>query len=85
MRPTQACTVITTSTDEEIYFGYNEDRTIQQFDQETYIKFKKEKVICPVIAQEGRLYAINIPAACWIPVNTLKELEYVTMAFQKKR
>jgi NDP-sugar pyrophosphorylase family protein len=44
-----------------------------------------EKVICPVIAQEGRLYAINIPAACWIPVNTLKELEYVTMAFQKKR
>ena len=42
VRPTQACTVITTSTDEEIYFGYNEDRTIQQFDQETYIKFKKE-------------------------------------------
>jgi NDP-sugar pyrophosphorylase family protein len=43
-----------------------------------------EQVICPVIAQEERLYAINIPSACWIPVNTLKELEYVTMAFQKK-
>jgi predicted choloylglycine hydrolase len=41
-RPTQACTVITTSTEEGVYFGYNEDRTIKQFDQETYISFKAE-------------------------------------------
>jgi NDP-sugar pyrophosphorylase family protein len=68
---------------------------ISIFDPEIYGYFRRlisleaetsfENVVCPVIAKEERLYAINIASGCWIPVNTLKELEYVTMAFQKKR
>jgi NDP-sugar pyrophosphorylase family protein len=42
-----------------------------------------ENVISPVLAKEGRLFAINIPADTWIPVNTLKELELVTAALGK--
>ena len=41
-----------------------------------------ENVVCPVLAKEGRLFAINIPSETWIPVNTLKELERVTSTLQ---
>ena len=34
-----------------------------------------ENVICPLIASENRLYAINIPSDTWIPVNDLKGIE----------
>jgi NDP-sugar pyrophosphorylase family protein len=42
-----------------------------------------EGVICPVLAKEGRLFAVNIPSETWIPVNTLKELEQVTAVLEK--
>lgn len=34
-----------------------------------------EKVVCPVVARDGRLFAINIPSRTWIPVNDLKGIE----------
>ncbi|MDH4214666.1 MAG: sugar phosphate nucleotidyltransferase [Candidatus Thorarchaeota archaeon] len=65
---------------------------ITVFDPEVYGYFRRlvslqvessfENVICPVLAKEGRLFAINIPSETWIPVNTLKELERVTSALQ---
>ncbi len=42
-----------------------------------------ENVVCPVLAKEGRLFAINISSETWIPVNTLKELEQVTAGLEK--
>ncbi|TFG27728.1 hypothetical protein EU528_12370 [Candidatus Thorarchaeota archaeon] len=39
-----------------------------------------EKVICPVIAKEKKLFAINIPSESWIPVNDLKGLEQASEA-----
>ena len=36
-----------------------------------------ENVICPLLAKEGRLFAINIPSETWIPINDLKGLEQV--------
>ncbi len=41
-----------------------------------------EKVICPVIAKENRLFAINIPSETWIPVNDLKGLEAAAEAMK---
>jgi NDP-sugar pyrophosphorylase family protein len=41
-----------------------------------------EKVICPVIAKENRLFAINIPSETWIPVNDLKGLEQASDALR---
>jgi NDP-sugar pyrophosphorylase family protein len=34
-----------------------------------------ENVVSPILVREGRLFAINIPSANWIPVNDMKELE----------
>lgn len=34
-----------------------------------------ENVVAPIIAMEDKLFAINIPAGTWIPVNNLKGLE----------
>ena len=31
-----ACSVITTSSDNEVRFGYNEDRSLEQFNQKTF-------------------------------------------------
>jgi NDP-sugar pyrophosphorylase family protein len=55
------------------------------FDPEIYDYFRRlvslevessfENVVCPVIAREDRLYAINIPTETWIPVNDLKGIE----------
>jgi NDP-sugar pyrophosphorylase family protein len=55
------------------------------FDPESYEYFRRlvslevessfEKVVCPVIAKENRLFAINIPTEHWIPVNDLKGIE----------
>ncbi|MHA1863637.1 MAG: nucleotidyltransferase family protein [Candidatus Thorarchaeota archaeon] len=41
-----------------------------------------EKVICPVIAKENKLFAINIPSEVWIPVNDLKGLESAAEAMK---
>ena len=41
-----------------------------------------EKVICPVIAKEHRLFAINIPSDTWFPVNDLKGLEAAAAALK---
>ena len=58
---------------------------ISVFDPEIYDYFRRmialesessfEQVICPVIAKEKRLFAVNIPTESWIPVNDLKGLE----------
>lgn len=58
---------------------------ITVFDPEVYEYFRDlvslevessfENVVAPVIASEERLFAINIPAGTWIPVNNLKGLE----------
>lgn len=62
------------------------------FDPEIYEYFRRlvslevessfEKVVCPVIAEEGRLFGINIPSESWIPVNDLKGLEQVKTALE---
>jgi NDP-sugar pyrophosphorylase family protein len=58
---------------------------ITLFDPEVYDYFRRlvslkvessfENVVCPIIAEEGRLFAVNIPAGTWIPINDLKGLE----------
>ncbi|MHA2323660.1 MAG: nucleotidyltransferase family protein [Candidatus Thorarchaeota archaeon] len=58
---------------------------ITLFDSEVYDYFRElvsldvessfENVVCPALAKEGRLYAINISSDCWIPINDLKGLE----------
>ncbi len=62
------------------------------FDPEVYDYFRRlvslevessfENVICPVIAGERRLYAINIPSETWIPVNDLKGIEAAANALK---
>jgi NDP-sugar pyrophosphorylase family protein len=44
-----------------------------------------ENVICPLLAKEGRLYAINIPSSAWIPVNDLKGIEQARDAMAQER
>ena len=34
-----------------------------------------EKVVCPELAKEEKLFAVNIPSEAWIPVNDLKGIE----------
>ncbi|MFW9850521.1 MAG: NDP-sugar synthase [Candidatus Thorarchaeota archaeon] len=41
-----------------------------------------ENVICPILAKEGRLFAINIPTGTWIPVNDLKGIEQAKRALE---
>ncbi len=58
---------------------------LSTFDPEIYEYFRRmvdlsvessfENVICPTLAQEGKLYSIEFPSDCWIPVNDLKGLE----------
>jgi NDP-sugar pyrophosphorylase family protein len=58
---------------------------ITVFDPEVYSYFRRlvsldvessfENVVCPALAQENRLFAINIPSESWIPVNDLKGIE----------
>jgi NDP-sugar pyrophosphorylase family protein len=62
------------------------------FDSEVYEYFRNlvsleiessfENIICPVIAEEKRLFAINVPSETWIPINNLKELEQARIALQ---
>jgi len=41
-----------------------------------------ESVICPVLSNEKRLFAVSIPAEAWIPVNDLKGIEAVKKAIK---
>jgi NDP-sugar pyrophosphorylase family protein len=41
-----------------------------------------ESVVCPELAREDKLFAINIPASTWIPVNNLKGLEQAAAALR---
>ena len=41
-----------------------------------------ENVVCPVIAREGRLYAVNVPPNTWIPLNDVKGLEQASIALE---
>jgi NDP-sugar pyrophosphorylase family protein len=62
------------------------------FDPEVYAYFRRlisldvessfENIVCPVLAKEGRLFAINIPSEAWIPVNDLKGIEAIAKAIQ---
>jgi NDP-sugar pyrophosphorylase family protein len=55
------------------------------FEPEVYDYFRKlisleiessfENVICPVLSQKRKLFAINIPSETWIPVNDLKGIQ----------
>jgi len=67
---------------------------ITVFDPEVYDYFRKlvslevessfENVVCPVIARENRLYAINIPTESWVPVNDLKGIETAASALKSE-
>jgi MurNAc alpha-1-phosphate uridylyltransferase len=41
-----------------------------------------ESVVCPEIAKEQRLFAINIPSENWIPVNDMKGIEQARNAMR---
>lgn len=66
---------------------------ITLFDPEAYDYFRRlvslekessfENVVSPVLAREGRLYAVNIPSENWIPVNDLKGIEAAKAAMQR--
>jgi NDP-sugar pyrophosphorylase family protein len=66
---------------------------ITLFDPEAYDYFRRlisldressfENIISPVLAREGRLYAVNIPSENWIPVNDLKGIEMARSAMEK--
>ena len=65
---------------------------ITVFDPDVYDYFRRlvslevessfENIVCPIIAKEGRLFAVNIPASTWIPINDLKGLETTREALQ---
>ena len=67
---------------------------ITVFDPEVYSYFRRlvsldvessfENVVCPVLAQENRLFAINIPSESWIPVNDLKGIEKARLALMQE-
>ncbi len=67
---------------------------ITLFEPEVYDYFRKyvslevessfENVVCPIIAGEDRLYAINIPTETWIPVNNLKGIEAAASALKSE-
>lgn len=60
---------------------------ITLFEPQVYDYFKRlvslevessfENIVCPVLANEGLLFAVNIPSSTWIPINDLKGLEQV--------
>ena len=64
------------------------------FDPEVYSYFRRlvslevessfENVVCPVLAEENRLFAINIPSESWIPVNDLKGIEKARRALAQE-
>ena len=64
------------------------------FDPEVYSYFRRlvslevessfENVVCPVLAKENRLFAINIPSESWIPVNDLKGIEKAKQALMQE-
>ena len=66
---------------------------ITVFAPEIYSYFKRlvslevessfEKVVCPVVAQERKMFAVNIPTEAWIPVNNKKEIEAAAAALSK--
>ncbi|UCH04317.1 MAG: hypothetical protein JSW05_12215 [Candidatus Thorarchaeota archaeon] len=66
---------------------------ITMFDPECYDYFRRlvtleretsfENVVSPVLAREGRLFAINIPSEAWIPVNDLKGIERAKSALEQ--
>ncbi|MFX1416884.1 MAG: NDP-sugar synthase [Promethearchaeota archaeon] len=66
---------------------------ITMFDPECYRYFRRlvtleretsfENVVSPVLAGEGRLFAINIPSEVWIPVNDLKGIERAKSALEQ--
>ncbi|NHI82940.1 MAG: hypothetical protein EAX81_01365 [Candidatus Thorarchaeota archaeon] len=41
-----------------------------------------EAVVCPTLAKEKKLFAINIPSETWIPVNDLKGIEAAQAALE---
>jgi len=63
------------------------------FDPKIYDHFRRlvslekessfEAVVCPVLAEEGRVFAINIPTDTWIPVNDLKGIEAARTALER--
>jgi NDP-sugar pyrophosphorylase family protein len=65
---------------------------ITVFDPEVYEYFRRlvsldiessfENVVCPEIAKEQRLFAINIPPENWIPVNDMKGIEQARNAMR---
>ncbi len=65
---------------------------ITLFDPEAYDYFRRlvsleeessfENTVSPVLAKEGRLYAVNIPTENWIPVNDLKGIETARAALE---
>lgn len=65
---------------------------ITVFDPEIYGYFRRlvslevessfENVVCPVIAREDRLFAINIPSKTWIPVNDSKGIREAESALK---
>ena len=67
---------------------------ITVFDPAVYSYFRRlvsldvessfENVVCPVLAQENRLFAINIPSESWIPVNDLKGIEKARRALAQE-
>ena len=67
---------------------------ITVFDSATYDYFRRlislevetsfEKVVCPVLAKEGKLFAVNIPSTTWFPVNDLKGIEDCKKALLEK-
>ncbi len=64
------------------------------FDPEVYSYFRRlvslevessfENIVCPVLAKENRLFAINIPSESWIPVNDLKGIEKARQALTRE-
>ena len=67
---------------------------ITVFDPEVYSYFRRlvslevessfENIVCPVLAKENRLFAINIPSESWIPVNDLKGIEKARLALMQE-
>ena len=64
------------------------------FDPEVYSYFRRlvslevessfENIVCPVLAKENRLFAINIPSESWIPVNDLKGIKKAKQALTRE-
>ena len=59
-----ACSVITTSTGSEVWFGYNEDRSLEQFNQETFVRFHSNTsttyAFMEVTAEAPNLFSVRV-------------------------